>query len=162
MQNEGEGTLPYLVLEDRRHVVVSVTRMDDQWQAGSARGGDVSAEALRLRLTWRAAIEIVEPGFADRHHLGMAGKPHQLVGGHVELFRRLVWMSPDRAIHLIVSFSDFKDLLKALHTCRDRHHAADSGLQSAGDDGRPLLGEVRKVEMAMAVDKHQALVSCST
>ena len=34
VQNEGKGALPRFLLEDRRHVVVGVARMDHQRQAG--------------------------------------------------------------------------------------------------------------------------------
>ena len=38
------------------------------------------------------------------------------------------------------------------HTGRDRHHALDAGLPSARDDCVKLLGEIGKIEMAVAVD----------
>ena len=88
---------------------------------------------------------------------------HEFVRGNVRLLCGVVRMGADGAVHLVERFRDFKDLRKALHTCRDRHHAADTGTESAGDNRRPLLGEIRKIEMAMAVDEHQAFASgCST
>ena len=46
MQHGREGALPGLLLEDFRHVVIGLARVDDEWQAGLARGGDVGEEAL--------------------------------------------------------------------------------------------------------------------
>jgi len=92
----------------------------------------------------------------------MGRQSDKVLAGHIEFFRRIVRMGADGAIDFFESLSDSKDLVKSLHARRDGHHAADAGGQGAGDDGRPLLGEVRKVEMAVAVDEHQALASCST
>src|SRR5262249_7950873 len=52
-----------------------------------------------------------------------------------------------------------------LHACRDRHHAADAGGDRTRDHRGPLFGEIREVEMAVAVDQHrfgQPLSDCST
>ncbi len=67
------GKAPFPVSSSRiaRHVVVGLARMDHQRQAGLARGGDVGAEALLLRVARAVVVVIVEPGLADRHHLGM-------------------------------------------------------------------------------------------
>ena len=78
MEDEGEGPLPAFVLEDRHHVVVGAARMDDQRQSGLPRGGDVRAEALRLRRPRRLVVVVVEPGLADGHDLRMRREPDQL------------------------------------------------------------------------------------
>ena len=163
MQDEGEGPLPRLLFQDRGHVVVGRARVDDQRQPGFARGGNVGAEALRLRLARGVVVMIVEAGLADRHHLRVGGKAHQLGRGDVQFFRRIVRMGADRAIDLVERFRDFKNLWKLPDPGRDRHHAPDPGSEGAGDDGLPLLGEIGEVEVAVAVDQHQAFPSaCST
>ena len=72
MQHGREGALPGFLLEDARHVVVGLAGVDDQRQPGLARRRDVGAEALLLRVARAVVVVIVEPGLADRHHLGMA------------------------------------------------------------------------------------------
>ena len=72
MQHGREGALPRFLLQDARHVVVGLARMDDQRQSGLARRRDVVAEALLLRVARAVVVVIVEPGLADRHDLGMA------------------------------------------------------------------------------------------
>ena len=79
MQHGREGALPRFLLQDPRHVVVGVARMDDQRQPGRARRGDVGAEALLLRVARAVVVVIVEPGLADRDHLGMARARDELV-----------------------------------------------------------------------------------
>ena len=86
----------------------------------------------------------------------MRGKPNEVFGGYVELFGGIVRMSADRAIDFVIFLSNGKHLFEALHSRRDCHHAADTGREGTGDDGRPLLGEIRKVQMAMAVDQHHS------
>ncbi len=72
MQHRREGALPGFLLQDRRHVVVGLARMDDQRQTGFARRGDVPAEARLLHVARARVVEVVESGLADRHHLGVA------------------------------------------------------------------------------------------
>ena len=88
MQDGREGALPGFLLQDRRHVVVGIARMDDQRQAGLARRRDVVAEALLLRLARAVVVVVVEPGFADRHHLGMARRARSGRRRDVELLVR--------------------------------------------------------------------------
>ena len=111
----------------RRHVVVGLARMDDQRQAGLARGRDMGAEALLLRVARAVVVVIVEPGFADRHHLGMARARDQVGGRDVELLVGVVRMGADRAADLGKPLGDRDELGVPLHPGRDRHHAADAG-----------------------------------
>ena len=50
VQHGREGALPGLLLQDARHVVVGLAGMDHQRQAGRARGRDMGAETLLLRV----------------------------------------------------------------------------------------------------------------
>ena len=54
------------------------------------------------------------------------------------------------------ALGDGEQLGVPLHPRRDRDHAADAGRARARDDGVELVGEVRKIEMAMAVDQHRS------
>ena len=80
MEDGREGALPGFLLQDRRHVVVGIARMDDQRQAGFTRRGDVLAEAFLLRLARACVVVVVETRLADRHHLGVAGARDQVIG----------------------------------------------------------------------------------
>ena len=72
----------------------------------------------------------------------------------VELLVGVVRMGADRAEHVGKALGDRKQIGVLLHPRRDRHHAADAGRPARADDGVELVGEVRKIEMAMAVDQH--------
>ena len=76
----GKAPFPVSSSRMRRHVVVGLARVDDERQAGLARGGDMIAEAALLRVARAVIVVIVEPGLADRHHLGMARARDQVVG----------------------------------------------------------------------------------
>ena len=67
---------------------------------------DVVAEALGLRRLRAVVVEVVEPGLADRHHLGVLRQPHDLLDRHVELLVRIVRMRADRAEHVVVALGD--------------------------------------------------------
>ena len=78
MQHEGEGALPGLVLEDVGDILVGVTRMDDQRQAGFARRRDVAAKARRPAPRESALVVIVEPDLADRDATRMRAQAHEV------------------------------------------------------------------------------------
>ena len=101
----------------------------------------------------RLVVVVVEPGLADRHDLRMRRQPDQLVGRDVELLGGVVRMRADRAIDLVMRLGDRQHAGEALHPRRDRHHAADACSDRARDHRIALLGEVREIEMAMAVDE---------
>ena len=131
--------------------------MDDQRQAGDAGRGDVGAKAALLRLPRAVLIEIVETCFAQRHDLGMPSQFDQFAHGNAVFFVGLMRMGADRAIDVGKSPGDFQQRAQPPHPGRDREDAADPGGGGAADQGVEIVGEIRKIEMAMAVDKHRGL-----
>ena len=115
---------------------------------------------LRLRVARRLVVVVVEPRLADRHDLRMRRQPDQLVGRDVKLLGGVVRMRADRAIDLVMRLGDLKHAGKALHARRDRHHAADAGCDRARDHRIALLGEVGKIQVAMAVDEQDVSPCC--
>lgn len=112
-------------------------------------------------------VEVVESRLADRHHLGMGRHADQFLDGHVGLLARIVWVGADRAVDIVVGLGDRQHLVELAHPGRDRDHHADAGGLGARDDGVEFLGEIRKIEMAVAVDDGKAHprgapASCST
>ncbi len=65
--------------QDCRHVVIGVAGVDDQRQAGLARGLDVDAQALLLHGLALGGVVVVEAGFADADELRVAGEGDKLV-----------------------------------------------------------------------------------
>ncbi len=161
MQHGREGALPGLLLENARHVVVRLARVDDQRQPGRARRRDVIAETALLRVARAVIVEIVEPRLPDRHHLGMARARDQLVDRDVELLVGVVRVGADRAIDLGKALGDGEQLGVPLDPGRDGDDAPDAGRLRARDHGIELAREVRKIEMAVAVDQHVAGPSLS-
>ena len=64
-------------------------------------------------------------------------------------------MGADRAEHVGKPLGDREQLGLPAHAGRDRHDPADAGRPGARDDGVELVGEVREIEMAVAVDQHR-------
>ena len=54
---------------------------------------------------------------------------------------------------------DREQRVEAPHPGRDRDDAPDAGGPGAGDNAVEVVGKVREVEMAMAVDKHRFLTA---
>ena len=96
MEDEREGPLPCFFLEDCGDVVVGLAGVDDERQAGLARGRDVAAEAGRLRRVV-AGVVVVEPGLADGDAARMLGEPHEIGGRDLGLLMRVVRMRADAA-----------------------------------------------------------------
>src|SRR5215472_7354379 len=67
---------------------------------------------------------------------------------------RVVRMRADRAIDLGKSVCDRAQTRVPPHPSRDGNQALDAGGAGASNNSVELVGEVRKVEMTMAVDQH--------
>ncbi len=154
MQKEREGALPCLLGQDRRHVVVGRTAVNDERQTGFARRRDMPAQTLDLRFARRVVVEVIETRLADRHHLRVRREPDEIVNGDIELFIRIVRMRADGTEDVRIGFGDRKDRVEPLHAGRDRDHLADARCARALDDSVALSLEVGKIQMAMRIDKH--------
>ena len=137
-----------------RHVVVGFARMDDQRQPGLARRRDVAAEAGLLGVARAEIVVIVEPGLADGDHLGVAAARDQVLDGEVELLMCVVRMRSYGAVDIGESLGDRQQAIELAHPGRDGDHAPYPGRPGALDDRVEVVGEVGKIEMAMAVDEH--------
>ena len=78
----------------------------------------------------------------------------QFAGGNAVLFISVMRMGADRAIDVGKPLGDGEQPAEPLHPGRDGDDAADAGRLGARDDGVEVLGKIRKVEMAVAVDEH--------
>ena len=67
------------LLDDPGHVVVGVAGVDDERQAGGARGLDVDAETFLLHCLRLGGVVVVEPGFPDAHELRMRGEGDEVL-----------------------------------------------------------------------------------
>ena len=70
-------------------------------------------------------------------------------------------MDADGAVHVLETIRDTFDCLEAGQTRADGLDDADTRLPGTGDDFVQFSGEIRKIEMAMTVDQHQA-APCSS
>src|SRR6266404_5133425 len=99
-------------------------------------------------------VEIIKPRLAQGYDLWMLGKFHQFARDNAVFLVGLMRMGADRAIDVRKSLGDPKQRAELLHTRRDRDDAPNAGGLGARDDGVEILGEVREIEMAVAVDEH--------
>jgi hypothetical protein len=66
-----------------------------------------------------------------------------------------------RAEHLVKPLGDGKKVVLPPHPRRDRHETAHARGLGTADHGIQLFLEVRKIEMAVAVDQHWRLRLCT-
>ena len=154
MQDGREGPLPHFVFQDPRRILVGFAGMDDQRQAGLPGRRDMAAKALRLGLRRAEVVVVVETRLAESDDLGVTGARDELLDREVELLVRVMRMRADRAEDIGKALGDREDFGMALHPGRDRDHAVDAGGACAADHAVELVGEVGKVEVAVAVDYH--------
>ncbi len=155
MQHGAERPLGHFIFEDAAAIVVGVAGVNDQRKAGRTRGGDVRPKAARLRLGRAVLVEIIQPRFTERHDLGMFGQRDQLVSGNAVFLVGVMRMGADRAIDVREAIDDGKQPAKLPHPGRDGDDAPDAGGRGPRDDGVEIVGEIGKIEMAMAVNEHR-------
>jgi hypothetical protein len=130
-------------------------------EASPPRRLDVALEAARLGRVV-ALVVVIETGFADGDAARVVAEPDQVRGSDLGLFVRVMRMGPHRAPDVVVRLGDRRDLVEPPHPGRNRHHAADAGSRGAGQHSGAILGQLGEIEMAMAVDKHQASAAAAS
>src|SRR4051794_14530713 len=63
-------------------------------------------------------------------------------------------MSANRAPHIVARFGDGANRRELIEPRADRQHGTDASYPRTRKDRITLAGEIRKIEMAMAVDQH--------
>ena len=132
-----------------------------QSRAWMTSGKPVSrAAAICWRKPWacglarRVVVVIVEAGLADRHDLRIFRQRDQRLGVDVQFLVSIVRMGADRTEDLRKCFSDRKHLREFAHAGADGHHAADAGGARARHHSVELAGEIREIQVAVAIDEH--------
>ena len=135
--------------------------MDDQRQPGFARRRDMGAEHLLLHLARAVVVVEIEPGLADADDPRVRRQCGQLGRGGRRVVGRLVRMRADRAPDIVIGFGDRPHRRELVEPGADRQHRADAGGARPGDHRIALGGEIREIEMAMAVDEHRRAAAAS-
>ena len=99
-------------------------------------------------------VVIVEARFADRDDLRMPCVRDEIGCGDLQFLVGVVRMRADRAINVGKALGDRQHIGEPMHARRDRDHARNPGRSSAHDNVVKLVGKIRKIQMAMAVDQH--------
>ena len=71
MQHRREGPLPAFLLKNPSDIRIGLPRMDNERQPRRARRRNMASKADFLRIARTVIVMIVEPGLADRDHLGV-------------------------------------------------------------------------------------------
>ena len=116
---------------------------------------DLSAKDPPRDVARRVVVVIVEARLADADAFGMVGECAH--GGEIlrPLPRRLMRMGADGEEHVVVPLRDRGHAGRLRDSRADGDHALDAGRARALDDRVEVVGEVGKIEVAMAVDDHR-------
>ena len=144
---------PISLRQDRGDIVVGVARMDDERQVELAGERDMPTKDSLGDIARRVVIVIIEPRLADPDAFGMSGESAH--GGEIlgPLPRRLMRMRADGEEDVVVPLRDGDHACGLRHFGADGDHALDAGPPRALDDPIKVVGEVGKIEVAMAVDE---------
>src|SRR4051812_29245559 len=113
------------------------------------------AKTALLRLPRAVLIEIIQAGFAQSHDLWMLRQFDQLLCTDIIFLVCMVRMGADRAINVGETLRDRQQRIETLYPRGDREDMPYSGPRGARNDAIEVVGKIRKIEMAMAVDKHR-------
>ena len=103
--------LPLTALrQDLGGIVLGVAGVDDERQAGLARGLDMRLEALALRRAVGLVVIIIEPALADGDHARMVGALDQRGGAKVGMGVGLVRMDADAGPDIVMALGDGDDV----------------------------------------------------
>ena len=119
----------------------------------------MGAKDLLLDIAGAEIVMEVEPGLANPDDLRVRRQRDQLARREFRMIGRLMRMGPDRAPDPVMRLGDRPHRRELVEAGADRQHRADPGGAGARDHRVALGGEIRKIEMAMAVDQHRPLPS---
>ena len=78
----------------------------------------------------------------------------QFIGGNTVFFIRVMRVSANRTIDVRKFLRDRQQPAETPYPRRDGDDAPDPGSVRSRDDAVEIFSEIRKIEMAMAVDEH--------
>src|ERR1035437_6412879 len=106
-------------------------------------------------------VEIIQPRLAKRHDPGVPRQLDQFVRGNPVFFIGVMRMRADRAINVRKSLGYRQQSAKTSDPRRDGDDAPDAGGLCPRHDGVEIIDEVRKIEMAVAVDEHRLIIQAA-
>ncbi len=107
-----------------------------------------------LHVARAVVVMKIEPGLADADNPLVRGEQGEIRGAQRRVVGCLVRVDADRAPDVGIRLGDRPHPGELIEAGPDRQHRPDPGGAGTRDDRVPLLGEIRKIEMAMAVDQH--------
>ena len=129
--------------------------MHNERQLALARRLDMNAER---RFLFRARAHIImkiEPGLADADNLRLRRHSlEQIFSREFILLRHMVRMNTNRTPNIRIFIHQCRYLLEFAQARADRLHGTDPGLCRARQNAVEILGEIFKIEVAMAIDQH--------
>src|SRR6185436_1525109 len=111
-------------------------------------------EVRDLRLARRVVVVEIEPRFAEAHNLLVLALLEQRLGRRQRLDRGLMRMDAHGAMDVGRAFGDRPHAWKSRKPRSDRQEVPHTLRARGTEHAVDLAGEVGKVEMAVAVDKH--------
>src|SRR4051794_1785103 len=113
------------------------------------------AKPAFLRLARAVLVEVVQPGFAQRNDLWMLGQFDEPFSRNTVFLVCMVRMGADGAVDIWKTLRDREQRIEMLHPRGDRDDTSYSGGLGARNNGIEVVDKIRKIEMAVAVDKHR-------
>ena len=147
------GLARLFLAHDAQGVVGRGTGMDHQRFTAGPRGADMGTEAFALPFEVAGQPEIVQPGLADRHHLGVVGQRDQF------RHRRLgavfmVRMHAHGRVDIRMRFGERADFGEFFQFHADAQRVAHLVGRHQVEHLGQLAGEVGEIDVAVGIDVH--------
>src|SRR5690606_1280981 len=130
--------------------------MNDERKAGAAGYGNVRAKKIALNCAVRLVVIVIESGFADPDDAGMAGGLHQRRFAEIGMVVGLMRVNADAGPDVRLAFRGPDHGGPFALPGRDVEERPHPRLAGPREHGGLVLDQSFVVEMAMAIDQHQA------
>jgi hypothetical protein len=130
--------------------------VDDERLVARARGADVIAEARTLPFEIPRQPIVVEPGFADRHDLGLPSERDQLIDRWLAGILG-VGVHADGGVEILVLAGKTQHVGKRSKIDADRERVRNAVRGHRVEHRRQLPCQLGKIQMTMGIDEHGTL-----
>ena len=132
--------------------------MNDQRLATAPGGPDMGAKALPLPVQITGQAEVIQPGFTDRHHLGMGSALQQGILTQ-RLALGMIGMYPDRGKKIVITLGQRHHPRPVRQIDADAQCMTDAMLLHGQTQVIHLAVVVGEIDMAVRINQHGASMS---
>lgn len=126
VDNAATSQLRQVLGENRLHIVVCISAMDDNRELGLGGNRQLLCKDLALHRAVRMVVEIVEANFPNRQHFGVLNSSADLLSNVWVVTFRFMWMNPLCTVNMWRALRDLSDRVQVIRAHCNRDDALDT------------------------------------